>query len=352
MRCVAKGFQQVSSVEFRQISMGKGRRDGDRLFSAAISAFCSLPRPTSQDIDQLEDLVMPLFRQASEKTLRFACASLSECKTAPIGLVRALCHEKSEICAPLLVRYEGFTEADLITMISRHGIGHARIIAHRKKLHPVVRDLLIAQGNEEIAALLESKVPDKAEVQKSTSLRQPGETNARQTGKAERVRSQLRTMLAQNDVLENRPTHIGDEHIKLRQNLRSTAFLDNPAFFETALADALGIDFGAAKTATSSGSWQRLAVALKALNISDSEAFLLAFAKFPGLFTSPQRAEGFLDHYQKLSREIARKETLSWTSTGSEKEADAVSGVSEPADKAKGYNHEAANAGGTLRQAS
>lgn len=324
--------------------MGTGRRDGDRLFSAAISAFCSIPRPTRQDLDQLEDLVMPLFRQASEKTLRFACAALSECKEVPIGLARALCHEKSEICAPLLVRFHRFSDADLITMISRHGIGHARVIARRKNLHPVVRDLLIALGNEEISAIVDNERNGTSSGQDTFSGAKAGKTTHEKAGKAEAVREQLRTMLAESDAREPQPSHIGDDLIRLREKLRSTAFMEAPAFFQTALADALDIEFLAARSLTETGSWQRLAIALKALKIPDSDAFALAFARFPALFTSRQNAADFMAHYARLPRDSARRTVQSWRA--GTLDAAANSHIEDGgADPAAGEDHVAANGG-------
>jgi uncharacterized protein (DUF2336 family) len=330
--------------------MGTRRPDADRLFSAAVSAFCSIPRPTRHDANQLEDLVMPLFRQASKKTLRFACASLSECRAAPIGLVRALCHENSEICAPLLVRFEGFTEADLITMISRHGTDHARIIAHRKGLHPVVRDLLFALGNKEISTLLESKKDPKPTTRESGTKHGDTESDAEESGNAERVRNRLRTMLAGNQELELPPSHVGDAQIKLREKLRSTAFRENPVFFQTVLADALAVDFHTTEAVLESGSWQRLSISLKALNIPASEAFVLAFSKFTSLFTSPQNAADFMDHYQRLSRNNARREVRTWSENISPANSD--SGIESGTEPLSDRTDDAANGSGKLRQAS
>lgn len=341
----------MSSAEFRQISMGRGRRDGDRLFSAAMSAFCSIARPTRQDADQLEDLVMPLLPQASDKTLRFAAAALSECEVAPIGLVKAICNEKSEVCAPLLVRYEGFSEADLITMISRHGIGHARIIAHRKKHHPVVRDLLLALGNEEITATLEGRRENSQTADRRFSGH--GQHNRpAETGKAAAVRDRLRSILTSSAEQDDPPIHIHDDRIKLRETLRSTAFLENPVFFQTALADALAVDIAAIKAITDLGSWQRLAIALKALSMPGSDAFLLTFAVFPAMFTSRQSALDFISYYTSLARSAALKQVRAWRAEHSPETLETEAPARERTENPNTAKRSAANAGARLKSAS
>lgn len=333
--------------------MGTGRRDGDRLFSAAMSAFCSLTRPTRQDADQLEDLVMPLLAQASDKTLRFAAAALSECEVAPIGLVRAICNEKSEVCAPLLVRYEGFTEADLITMISRHSIGHARIIAHRRKHHPVVRDLLMALGNEEITATLEAK----SDIAQPAGERFSGPAGMQEqlqgkTGKADAVRDRLRALLAATGEEDEPPVHIHDERIKLREKLRSTALLDNRAFFETALADALEIDFTVIHVVMDTGIWQRLAVALKALSIPGSDAFLLAFAVYPKRFTARQSALNFISFYESLARAEALNQVRAWRAEYCDEAVETTARNNEHQNISEAGDKSAANGDPRFRQAS
>ncbi|RVB60875.1 hypothetical protein EN895_24475, partial [Mesorhizobium sp. M7A.F.Ca.CA.002.03.2.1] len=55
------GVSFVSSSDFRQIAVRKDSGKAERLFRAAVSAFCSLTRPSRREIGQLEDLTLPLF---------------------------------------------------------------------------------------------------------------------------------------------------------------------------------------------------------------------------------------------------------------------------------------------------
>ncbi len=114
----------------------------ERLFRAAVTAFCSLTRPSRREIAQLEDLTLPLYDSVSAEARRFVAAALSECQNSPAALVRRLADEPVEIAAPLLLRSNALTDIDLIALIGRRGIGHARVIARRPHLNPTIDQLV------------------------------------------------------------------------------------------------------------------------------------------------------------------------------------------------------------------
>ncbi|WP_204279817.1 hypothetical protein, partial [Serratia marcescens] len=64
----------MSSSDFRHIAVRMETGKAERLFRAAISAFCSLPRPSRREIAQLEDLALPLFDDTPNEALRFGAA--------------------------------------------------------------------------------------------------------------------------------------------------------------------------------------------------------------------------------------------------------------------------------------
>lgn len=134
----------MSSSDFRQIAARTTAGRAERLFRAAISAFCSLTRPSRRELAQLDDLVLPLFDEVSAEGLRFAAAALCECEYAPPGIVKRLAGSPVEIAAPLLVRSRALDDVDLITLIGRHGMGHARAIARRSNLNPAIASLIRA----------------------------------------------------------------------------------------------------------------------------------------------------------------------------------------------------------------
>jgi uncharacterized protein (DUF2336 family) len=144
LHCVFSRRIFVSSSDFRQIAIRTEAGKAERLFRAAISAFCALTRPSRREIAQLDDLTLPLFDEVSTEARRFAAAALSECESAPPGLVKRLANEPVEISAPLLVRSRTLGSVELIALIGRHGLTHARAIARRKDLHPTIASLVRA----------------------------------------------------------------------------------------------------------------------------------------------------------------------------------------------------------------
>src|SRR3954467_4519803 len=94
----------VSSFDFRQIAERGDRSKKERLFRAAITAFCSLTRPSRNEIAKLEDLTLPLYEGVSTESLRFVAAALSEVEYPPLQLVKRLAGESVDIAAPLLLR--------------------------------------------------------------------------------------------------------------------------------------------------------------------------------------------------------------------------------------------------------
>ncbi|MEP6564960.1 MAG: hypothetical protein ABJB10_07450, partial [Mesorhizobium sp.] len=132
----------MSASDFRQIAIRAESGKAERLFRAVVSAFCCLTRPSRREIAQLEDLTLPLFDNVSVESRRYVAAALSECEYAPAALVRRLCEEPVDIAAPLLIRSRALTDIDLIALIGRHGLPHARAIARRKDLNPTIAQLI------------------------------------------------------------------------------------------------------------------------------------------------------------------------------------------------------------------
>ena len=299
----------MSSSDFRQIAIRTEAGKAERLFRAAVSAFCSLTRPSRREIAQLEDLTLPLFDDVSVESRRYVAAALSECEYAPAALVRRLAEEPVEIGAPLLTRSKALSDIDLIALIGRHGLPHARAIARRKELNPTIADLIRAL---ERPTLVKTRPPDtvtrltpaKPESAAKAEDRHPVPSEA-----AEDARRRLRSMMrpAGEGVAVN--TFLGQSAYA---KLRETALTGNAAFFQTALADALEIDFSTARSVTGQSGYAALLAALRALDLSEDRAFLIAVAVYPGEFPHPQAIRLFLDRYRLLHREAALDRVRAW----------------------------------------
>jgi uncharacterized protein (DUF2336 family) len=327
----------VSSSDFRQIAIRTEAGKAERLFRAAVSAFCSLTRPSRREIAQLEDLTLPLFDEVSVESRRYVAAALSECDYAPTALVRRLAEEPVEIAAPLLARSDALSDIDLIALIGRHGLPHARAIARRKELNPTIADLIRAL---ERPTLVMTRPPETVTrlAPKPEPMTKAGADRPAPGEATENARRRLRSMMRPTDESADINTFLGQPaYVKLRE----TALTGNAAFFQTALADALEIDFATARSVTAQSSYAALLAALRALDLSEDRAFLIAVAVYPGEFPHPQAIRLFLDRYRLLHREAALDKVRAW-------KAEALSRAirGNAADTVDMENREASNSDG------
>jgi uncharacterized protein (DUF2336 family) len=329
----------VSFSDFRRIE-GSGERQ-DRLLRAAISAFCSIPRPSRREIAQIEDLAMPLLDAAAPETRRFVAAALSECCYPPADLVRRLTKEPVDIAAPLLVRSEALSDADLIALIARQGLQHAQAIAKRPKLSPKVAALiekLAREGEETPSRQIAPRPEERQPAIDAGNKTQPATGAGNKTppaidaGKgirpaaaprdrsapgaaAEEVRGKLRQMVRDYEERtgHHRPLPDPEAADRVYGKLEASVLAGNAAFFQTALADALGLSFAAARSLIEAQGYTDLMVALRALDLDDARAFLLVSAAFPSTFNHADAVRLFLERYRLLHRDAAIGQVRRWT---------------------------------------
>lgn len=328
----------MSSSDFRQIAAGYDSGRSERLFRAAVSAFCSLTRPTRREISQLEDLALPLFDSVSKEALRYVAAALSESEFAPEGLVHRLADEAVDVAAPLLLRSSALNDVDLIALIGRHGVPHARAIARRADLNPVIDDLIRALL--ESASRQEIVVPGPVDAIAADNDPVPDTRPRKIFGKAEAIRDQLRDMMVPSSepeqfhaVLELDPILSPAELNRLRE----MALTGNAAFFETALADALGLDYARARAIRSAAGYGDLLHALKSLEVSEDTAFMIVAANYPSVFGHAEAIRLFLERYRLCHPEAARDKLRGW-------KADAIAAVVRSAKPKPAQIPEVANA--------
>jgi uncharacterized protein (DUF2336 family) len=308
---------------------GSGDRQ-DRLLRAAISAFCSIPRPSRREIAQIEDLAMPLLDAATPDTRRFVAAALSECRHPPVDLVRRLTREPVAVSAPLLVRSEALSDADLISLIARQGLPHARAIAKRPKLSPKVAALiekLAKDGEQPISQEIASRPEERR-----TGIGVDEETPPAPGAAAEEVRRRLREMVREYDErLRHRPHQPQPEAAGgTYQRLEAMALTGTSAFFQTALADALGISFARARSLTEAQGYTDLMVALRALDLDEARAFLLVSAVFPSSFNHTEAIRLFLERYRLLNRDAAIGQVRYWAAADATSDGNASGIAARP----------------------
>lgn len=273
------------SQDFRQIAERNEQGRSDRLFRGAISAFCALTRPSRREIAQLEALCLQLYDNVSEESRRYVAAVLSELPEVPSDLVRRLADESIEIAAPLLLKSPGLAEIDLIAIIGRHGASHARVIAQRKGLTERTTTLLQKAG-----ATLPPPPAERVKME-------PGQ-------RAEQTRRALRgMMLPAGD--KAKAAQRTEPSLTPYEKLRATALTGSNTFFQTALADALGIEFKQARALTLMPDPAGLARALKALGLSPEQGYLIVSAIRPMHFGHSAAIRSFVERYERISAEEA-----------------------------------------------
>lgn len=280
----------MSQPSLLKLSSHRAAGKPERLLRSAITAFSSITRPTRREIAQLDDLAVPLLTSVSDETLRFAAATLSEMPHAPPTLVRRLCDMPVEICAPLLMRSPLLTGIDLIALIGRHGVAHARAIAARPGLDPRIVRLIASLG-----AFEQNQTPNRLDAARErllTMMRPAAETTA----------------APDEPPVQLRWNGLPDSYRKLR----STALAGVPALFHTALADALEIDLDMARSICDGHDVSTLIVSLRSLGLSEEEAFLIYQAAWPSRTGDARAVRAFLDAYQSLSEEQAETIVAAW----------------------------------------
>ncbi|RWD53234.1 MAG: hypothetical protein EOS23_09685 [Mesorhizobium sp.] len=309
--CRVSGVSFVSASDFRQIAIRAESGKAERLFRAAVSAFCSLTRPSRREIAQLEDLTLPLFANVSVESRRYVAAALSECEYAPAALVRRLCEEPVDIAAPLLIRSCALSDIDLIALIGRHGLPHARAIARRKDLNPTIAQLIRALEKPTLVSVRQPEAIAKTAPESAEIVAPSPDSQQVPGAAAENARRRLRSLMradAESGGATVNPFAGAETYVKLRE----TALTGNAAFFQTALADALEIDFSTARALTANQNYTSLLAALRALDFGEERAFLITAAVYPAEFPHPQAIRIFLDRYRLLHRDAALDRLRGW----------------------------------------
>jgi uncharacterized protein (DUF2336 family) len=290
----------VSASDFRDIVGRSDAGKAERLFRAAVSAFCSLTRPSRREVGQLDDLTLPLIDHVSPEARRYVAAALSECSIAPPGLVARLANDRIDIAAPLLVRSRLLGDVDLIALIGRHGLGHARAIARRPGLHPTIAHLIRAL---EAAAAAEANREQRALAERASAVAEHGRH-------AEETRQRLRAMM-RADASAPAEVEIPADPLAFGK-LRDAALTGNDTTFKAALADALGMNLEASHAVIRATGYSPLLAALRALDLGEEQAFLIAVALYPGRFPHPETIQMFLERYRSLDRAVALKRVGGW----------------------------------------
>lgn len=274
-----------------------GGSKADDLLVAAIAAFAAITRPGRHDIQQFQDLALPLLQSATTRGKRQAANALASLENAPRHLLLALSNEPVEISAPLLLRSPLLRPADLIDIIGRHGLLHARAIARRQSADTLLKQVLGSFADPVIDRLL--KLQENLANLETEQLETPApaslsENEARHAAS----RSDQMAFSLQQPLLSSGATS-GVDH------LIDTALLIDDQIFRTALADALDLSFERADAII--GQWPNtyLPIALRALGLSSSECYLVMTSVLGPIDANRENLREFVHMYRSIDREKA-----------------------------------------------
>lgn len=290
---------RVSGSEYFPLAREGFKERAERLFRAAISAYCSLSHPTRIETTQLEDLTLPLYDSVSDEGLRYVAAALSECAAPPAQLVQRLCSERVEISAPLVIRTPVLTDADLLSLIARKGVAHARVIARRKGLNPTIA-ALIRQIEANAAA---------HQAGPARTARQPAAQQATPAKRTEAMRDQLRGMM-QPSTATTSGVGVGNVYPLLRMAALSG---ERERFIEM-LAQGLNLDHETASTLTMTSAAPLLITALRALALTGEQALLIVACMAPAYLARPGAARDLVNAFAAQSIGGARQRVAEYQS--------------------------------------
>ena len=292
-------------THFRALEQPGNANRKDEILRASISAFVALSKPNKRDCNQIEDLTLPILPYASGQTKRFVCAALAESASAPQNLIRRLCDETADICAPLLLLSPVLTAIDLVSVIGRKGKEHARVIARRSHLP---NDVIEALALVDDARTRARAAGDAGESQTLTNVK-PATAEQARALLAEMVLSidERRTEVRAGAGVDTDPSgHLAAE------KLVRLALHEETGLLATALADISGLSFGRTQRILKRTASGEILTLLRALSVGVDKAFVIACALNPHTASSRLEIRLMRERFEQIDPEKAVDTVRRW----------------------------------------
>jgi len=286
----------VITADFRDIALEDGPRKCEGLFRASIAAFANIPRPSRNEIAQIDDLALGLYDSVSREAKHYAATVLGKCTDVPPGLLKRLCDEPVDISAPLLISSRALSTVDLLRLISRHGLSHARVIARRTQVDPVIVNLVRL-----LNARAEAEISERNERERIASP------------VLDHVRDQLRNLMKPVEVsAEEALPATRQESASFYPQLREAALASDPDLLPRTLAKALGVSEFRARRICTAITYSDLITCLKHLKLSEEQAFLLTATLYSSQVFYGPAIRLFLDRFAAIRPEEAVQRLEDW----------------------------------------
>lgn len=328
----------------------------DDLLAAAVAGFTSLTRPGRYESQQFEDLALPLLETATPRARRQVSAILAQHDVAPRRLVLALANDNIEVAAPLLLRSPVLTTSDLTEITGKHGLSHARIIARRQPVDPLLVPMLESFDDAVISQSLIAE-PILTAPQAVEDIKEPDVQNMHYTSSApvhkpipvkevRNVPHQAQTLKAHDLSTMQITSHLRPA---LAEYLIDMALLIDNNMFRTALADALDVTY--ARASTIIGTWpnSQLPLALKAIGLTAQDTYLILTAVLGTIHGEREQLREFVHIYRSISTEQASAAVRRWKADDmNEKLRDKLRNLAESAGE--NFTNAANNDSGALHK--
>ncbi|HET7412324.1 MAG TPA: DUF2336 domain-containing protein [Pararhizobium sp.] len=265
---------------FRELEQAPDGRRLDVVLMAAITGFEELTRPTRRDLKQFAELFAPLFSQASPAARRTAVAALSRCPAMPAEIVEMIVCEEMDVCAPFLANSPALADEQITRIIAGSGPTHARALARRRALSPRIVAALAETGDAAVLRSLKVRRLLPANFDRDDFEAAPATDGSE--GLREQLRALVRGSIATAPAPERRP-FLKAASPAVAARLRRFAEEQEPVYFTTALADALGSSFQLAERIMLDVYGGQLAETLTALGIGEEVSRVALEAFFPHL---------------------------------------------------------------------
>lgn len=280
----------------------------DDVVAAAVSAFAALRRPTPRQCDDLAKLVLPLWDRVSADALRNAAAALSHSDRVPRALVERFAAAPVEVAAPFLVSSPLLTEEDVARLarsdderLRRLAVGRTgRAASSVPAPAPAVPARATAPTRPEIAAppLVPFELAGPAEPEPAPERRPAPTEGEAIVASAAGVRETLRRLVLGSRAAARRLEPA---------DLLAAAMERDADLFADRLAAMLELDGAMRARIMEDATGERLAVALRALDLRQADALSILILLKPRIGLDVAAFDAIARYYAQLQPSDCRR---------------------------------------------
>lgn len=340
---------------------------------ATVTSFEALSTPSRIEMKQFAELFRPLYEHSSHEARRQSVAALSRLHTLPQAVCFFVGSQPIGIAAIFLSQSPAITDATLIDIARSQGEPHARAIATRANLSPIVVDALAALHDGSSYRRSAQPVDDAMEMAETPALPEatpvadavsgmvteapapnaaPSTPELARLAREEALRNELRQLVAAKAPEEARPAVMLRAADEMHQALLARfARARQMPLFARVLTDALDASAGLSERILLDVSGLQLASTLIALGLRPADTRQILTGIYPHLAQIVDgRNRAFqlvrsLDPAECVARVIAWRRADIYTRTGRYEDVEADMAAQAQAAAATAGNSNAAPAG-------